>query len=51
MFLKRAMQTNGEVPRPAGSARNLRQQQFIELWVGRVGVDHSFDHSANKLVE
>jgi uncharacterized protein YbjT (DUF2867 family) len=45
------VEPNREIPRSLRSMRNLRQQEFIEFLVTRVGLDHRFDHRAHQDIE
>src|ERR1700691_1339708 len=45
------MKTHGEILAPTLAVRNLRQEQFVELRIVGVRLDHGVYHGANELVE
>jgi hypothetical protein len=45
------MKTHGEILAPTLAVRNLRKQQFVELRIVGVRLDHGIHHGANELVE
>ena len=46
-----SMQTLSEALRSIRVVRNLRQQQLVELWVGRMRLNHRLDHPAHQVLE